>query len=308
MLSIPRLGLGTWKSPDTEVLKRAIIFAVEKAGYRHIDCAEAYGNEKTVGDAVHDLLSRHVVRREDLWITSKVWNTHHEPAEVAKAIRRTCENLQVDYIDLYLMHYPCAFPLIEGKGDFPSDEKTGAPIITKTPIIDTWNAMEKCVREGYSRFIGVSNFTINQLEQLRYNPKAKLQPYTNQVEHHLYFQQWPMLEYLGKRGIVLTSYSSLGSGDFVGPDAPRVLQDKVLKEVAREVGRSPAQVELRFLQQLGNVSTLAMSIKNEELAENNRLDFYLNDAQMDRLRSRQRAQRLLDFRPMWKCDIQADGW
>jgi len=294
-----------------------VIYAVEKCGYRHIDCAFCYANEDPVGEALRDLFARGVVKREELWITSKLWNTFHHKEDVERGLKLTLKSLQIDYLDLYLIHWPAAFvrksPDSRPIESVPLDELdqwrfpkippgTGAYEFDKVPLIETWHAMEDLVSKKLVRFIGGSNFTINHLENLKYSD-AKIKPLVNQIEFHLYMQQGPLIDYCQKEGILVTGYSTLGSG---GP----LLKDEVLVKVAGEVGKTVAQTELKFLQQAApGVILLAKSVTPDRIAENIQLDGWsLTPAQVEALRKRQRNQRACDVRILWKTDVLGDGW
>ena len=305
METIPRIGLGTWKSPNDEVVVESVRYAIEEAGYRHVDCAHCYQNEENVGKALHDVLSRGVVKREELWITSKLWNTEHSPEHVESACRHTLEQLQLDYLDLYIIHWPT--PFVRGEGLFPTDE-TGKVKLADVPIVDTWKAMEQLVKKGLVKHIGVSNFTIELLEKLLVSG-IEIKPFVNQIECHLYIQQQPMLDYCDKHGIIVEGYSTLGSGDFAPPEAPCLLKDEVLNEVAKEVGKSPAAVELQFLYQLNpRLIILVKSVTKERIKENITRQFQLSDEQMQKLRARDRCYRYCCPIGMWKVDVFGDHW
>ena len=311
MQVIPKVGLGTWKSPKDETLINAVKYAIEEAGYRHLDCAACYENEPVVGTALHDLLSRGVVKREELWITSKLWCTKHRPDLVEEACRQTLKDLQLDYLDLYLMHCPSSFIVDEKNTPVPL-AADGHTVLTDTvPIFDTWKAMERLVEIGLVKHIGVSNFTIHMLEKLWYNKAVKIQPFCNQIEFHLYMQQEPMRWYLKKRGILLQGYSPLGTNDWRKPEEPCLLEDEELKKVAEETGKSAAEVELRFLDQLGegNVVLLPKSVTPERIKANIGFDsFTLTDAQMERLKKRERYYRYVDTKKNWNLDMFGEGW
>ena len=304
MESIPRVGLGTWKSPNTNEVTEAVRYAIEEAGYRHIDCAAIYMNEKAVGDAIKDVISRGVVKRSDLWITSKLWNADHAPEDVENACRKTISDLQCDYLDLYLIHNPMAFR----KGDCPSLEDVKKPYPTvDIPIVDTWKAMQPLVEKGLVRHIGVSNFTIELMEKLRYAEGVTIQPYANQVECHLYMQQGALAQYLRSRGIMLTAYSPLGSMDSGITKGVNILKDPVLLEVANELNQTPAAVELKFLLELSpNIQVIPKSVTKSRIKENNQLNFELSESQMQRLIKRERCTRFANFYEFFGIDVTGD--
>ena len=241
------------------------------------------------------------IKREQLWITSKLWNDQHRPEQVEPACRKTLKDLGIDYLDLYLIHWPSQF-------NAPDKIETEGFFDNKTSIVDTWKAMEKLVDLGLTKHVGVSNFTINMLERLKHSD-AKLIPYTNQCEFHLYHQQGPLRKYCHEEGIIFTGYSTLGTADSATSDFPVLLKDEELGKVASETGKTVGEVELKFLLTIEpGASLLAKSITPERIYKNNHLDFELTKDQVERLRRRERAFRYCDPRRFWKGDIYGDGY
>jgi alcohol dehydrogenase (NADP+) len=237
---MPGIGLGTWKS-DPGVVGEAVRSAIE-IGYRHLDCAAIYGNEPEIGVALQDIFKgdgNGDVDRTDLFLTSKLWNAEHAPEDVEPALRQTLSDLQVDYLDLYLMHWP----VVMSK---ESDGVAGAKMVSleEIPLIDTWRAMEECVDTGLVKDIGVSNFSKKKLQDLV--SKARIKPSVNQVEMHPYLQMKELAEYCKQEGIHLTAYSPLGSNDrdpaFKRADEVPILDDPTIAEIADKYDVSPAQV------------------------------------------------------------------
>ena len=204
---MPLLGLGTWKSSRKSVYQ-AVRWAIE-AGYRHIDCAFIYNNERDVGRALHDAMQAGDVAREALWVTSKLWNHMHAADAVPVALQATLDALQLDYIDLYLMHWPVAMKALPSyKVPLKGDDFIA---LEDMPLLDTWHAMEQLVQQQSARAIGVSNFSMKNLTTILSD--AIIQPAVNQVECHPYCQQAALHAFCQQHGIHLTAYAPLGSGD-----------------------------------------------------------------------------------------------
>ena len=280
--SLPQLGLGTWKSKEGEV-KAAVKHAVN-SGYRHIDCAHIYKNEHEVGEALSELFAEGVVNREDLWITSKLWNDFHAPDAVDGACDVTLKNLQLEYLDLYLIHWPVV---------------TGCEQAELSPTIaETWGAMEALVTAGKSKSIGVSNFSAKKLAAMKAH--ATIFPAVNQVELHPMLRQDALLAACKALGTHLTAYSPLGSPDsssMIGHSGTSVMELPVVMEIAAATGKTPAQVLIRWGLQRGT-SVVPKSVTPERIEGNFKdvLSFELTEEQMASLNAVEPQLRMLHGR------------
>lgn len=282
---MPALGLGTWKSEPGEV-GTAVESAIEM-GYRHLDCAPIYGNEAEIGESLEGLCNKGKVKREDLWVTSKLWNDKHLPGDVRPALEKTLADLRLDYLDLFLIHWPIALrpgEVFPEKGDeFLAPEDA--------PLEETWAAMEQLVDEGLCRHLGVSNFSSNRLRSLSENAKRPIE--VNQVESHPLLRQQDLLDTCGELKVALTAYSPLGSPGHA-EDAPVVMELPEIREIAAAHDAHPAQIALAWALQRGTIA-IPKSVNPDHQSSNlGATEIHLKPAEMAKLDALDRGYRFID--------------
>ncbi|MCP1517827.1 diketogulonate reductase-like aldo/keto reductase [Pseudomonas migulae] len=253
---MPAVGFGTLFR-DLAVTTQAVKEALH-AGFRHFDCAERYRNEEQVGIALQEVMASGTIRREDLFITTKLWNTNHRPERVQPAFEASCRRLQVDYIDCYLIHTPFAFQ--PGENQDPRDEQGNVIYDSGVTLIETWRALERLVDEGRCKSIGLSDITLPALQAIV--AEARIKPAVVQVESHPYLPEWELLEFCQQHGIIVLAFAPLGHGM-----EPNVLEDSVITGIARRVQKTPAQVALAWSVQRG-VAFLTTSATPSHIREN----------------------------------------
>ncbi len=257
--AMPVAGFGTL-IPDLLETRQSTKVALE-VGFRHFDCAERYGNEDAVGDAFEEALTGGTVSREELFVTTKIWNTNHRPERVRSAFDGSRRRLRVDYVDCYIVHTPYAFA--PGDDPDPRDERGEVVYDRGVTLGETWQALERLVDDGHCRSIGLSNVSLDTLREIVSG--ARITPAAVQVESHPYLPEWELLEFCQERGIVLLAFAALGHAM-----TPNLLDDDVITSIAHRVHQSPAQVALAWAVQRGT-AFLTTSTNAQRIQEN--LDF-----------------------------------
>ncbi|PSS12311.1 hypothetical protein M430DRAFT_144463 [Amorphotheca resinae ATCC 22711] len=251
---IPALGLGTWQSPPGEV-KKAVSYALS-IGYKHIDCAYCYGNEDEVGEALKEAFASGI-KREDIFITTKLWCTYH--SRVEQNLDMSLKSLGLDYVDLYLMHWPTAMNPNGNHEKFPKLPDGSRDIVSDWSHVQTWKEMEKLLATGKVKAIGVANYSLRYLEQLL--PHATVIPAVNQIENHPSLPQQEIVDFCKAKGIHITAYSPLGS-----TGSPMFTAEPVV-EVAKRRNITPASVLLSYHIARGS-SVLAKSVNAGRIKAN----------------------------------------
>jgi diketogulonate reductase-like aldo/keto reductase len=254
--AMPAVGFGTLMR-DLATTTEAVRCALQ-TGFRHFDCAERYRNEDKIGVAFHEVLAAGTVRREDLFVTTKLWNTNHRPERVKPAFEASLQRLQVDYIDCYLIHTPFAFQ--PGDDQDPRDVYGHVIYDREITLLDTWRALESLVDEGRCKSIGLSDITLDALKTIV--AAARIKPSVVQIESHPYLPEWEMLEFCRQHGIILLAFAPLGHGM-----EPNVLEEPVITGIARRVHKTPAQVALAWAVQRGT-AFLTTSATPSHIREN----------------------------------------
>ncbi|KAA5545356.1 aldo/keto reductase [Roseiconus nitratireducens] len=298
--TIPSVGLGLWKiAPD------AVAGCVHRAielGYRHIDAACDYGNEAEAGVGLAASLESGLVQRDQLWVTSKLWNTYHKPEHVRAACERTLHDLKLDYLDLYHIHFPISLAFVPFEERYPPgwffDPDADEPKMVEqpVPILETWQAMTELVQAGLVRHLGVCNFGVSLLRDLMASSETK--PSVLQVELHPYLTQEKLLRFCHQQGIHVTGFSPLGAQSYfslgMAGDEEGVIDLDVIKSIASQHGKTAAQVVLRWGVQRGT-SIVPKTSRSERLRENIDLfDFELTDIQMETISDLDQHRRFND--------------
>lgn len=297
---IPAIGLGLWKISKDHCAD--VVYNAIKVGYRHLDSACDYGNEVEVGQGIARAIADGLVKREDLWVTSKLWNTYHKKEHVLPALERSLQDLGLDYLDSYLIHFPIAQPYVPFETRYPPEwifePEAENPVMETAPVplFETWAAMESLVEKGLVKHIGVCNYNSGLLNDLM--SYAKIKPAELQIESHPYLTQERLIRLAKDYGIAVTTFSPLGALSYLElqmADAlESVLTQDVVVKAAQRLGKTPAQVVLRWGVQRG-CTIIPKSTKIERLQENIAIfDFELTTQEMDDIAALNQNRRFND--------------
>ncbi len=297
---MPAVGLGFWKVEPTAAA--ALTVEAVKIGYRHLDCASDYGNEANVGDGIAQVARHGLCARDELWVTSKLWNTYHRPEHVKSALQRSLGDLKLDYLDLYLIHFPIALQHVPIETRYPAgwfaDPNAAQPrmIPDSVPIRETWQAMEELVDAGLVRSIGISNFGVSLIRDLL--SQCRIRPSVLQIESHPYLVQPKLVRFCREASIAVTAFSPLGAPSYVplgmATESDSVLNHPVVQSIANAHSRTAAQIVLRWGVQRGT-AVIPKTSRFERLRENIDLaTFSLTQSEMDSISSLDRNQRFND--------------
>lgn len=284
--TLPSVGLGFWKV-SAEDAPQTVSAAID-AGYRHLDSAADYGNEAAVGEGIAQAINSGKCTREDLWVTSKLWNTDHRAEHVKPALERTLKDLQLNYLDLYMIHFPIALEYVDPAHRYPAewffnpDDPQPSMQPAKVSIYETWRAMEELVEAGLVKNIGVCNFGVSLLRDLL--SYAEIPPAVLQVELHPRLTQPKLLRFCSENAITVTGFSPLGALSYVDIDMAQredsILEHQLVRTIADRLQRSAAQVVLRWAIQRGT-AIIPKTTRPERLRENMALfDFELSSSDM----------------------------
>lgn len=260
---IPMLGLGTWKSAKGEIYQ-TVRKAIE-IGYRHFDCALIYGNEHEIGQAISDAINNKEVTRNELWITSKLWNNRHKKVDIQPTIEITLDSLKLEYLDLYLIHWPVA---LLNSVNYPKD---GSEMVDLKHIllVETWQGMIALKENNLTKHIGVSNFSIKKINELI--NETGVCPEALQLELHPFLQQNKIVDFANANNIILTGFCPLGSSDRpinrISAGEPKLFENKTIIDIAQEKGNTPAQIMLAWAINRGT-SVIPKSVNPQRLKEN----------------------------------------
>ena len=297
---MPAVGLGLWKLDLDEVADT--VYNAIKKGYRHLDSAADYGNEKQVGEGIARAIADGLCRREDLWITSKLWNTFHRQEHVQAACKKSLTDLGIEYFDLYLIHFPISLKYVDFNDRYPPEwifnpgDEHPAMELDAVPLSETWGAMEGLVEGQLARKIGICNYSAVLLHDLM--SYARIKPAMLQIESHPYLTQEALVRTAQSYNIAITAFSPLGALSYVSLDmataGDSVLAEPVVIKAAERAGATPAQVVLRWGVQRGT-AVIPKTSKIERLVENLTLsNFSLTDEEMSSISALDQNRRFND--------------
>lgn len=294
-LSIPIIGFGTFENTGRDaypIVKEAI-----NCGYRHFDCAFSYGNEEQVGKAIKEAIDAKTVRREDLFIVTKLWITYTRPDRVLKCLEKSLKKLGLSYVDLYLLHWPLGLEQQDGT-PFPKDSN-GLLIEDKSfDLCQTWKAMEELVTKGVTKSIGISNCNSKQVEQVL--AASKIKPLVNEMEVHPYLTNTKLIEFCHSKGLLVTAYSPLGGQKDAIPgmrpkERKEAIKDPLVKKLADKYKKNAGQILIRFAIERGLLIIVKTSSK-ERLTQNMEVwDFQLTKEEVKQLEALNCGFRSCDF-------------
>jgi diketogulonate reductase-like aldo/keto reductase len=253
---LPAVGFGTL-IPDPVLTKKAVKTALE-TGFRHFDCAERYRNEAAIGQAMQDVFKAGAIKRKDVFITTKLWNTNHRPERVKPAFEASCRRLQIDYVDCYVIHTPFAFQ--PGDNQDPRDEHGEVIYDSGVTLAETWEALEDLVDGGHCKSIGLSDITLEKLQEIV--AASRIRPAVIQVESHPYLPEWELLDFCRQHEIIIQAFAPLGHAM-----EPKVLDDPIITSIAQRIHKTPAQVALAWAIQRGT-AFLTTSTTPDHIREN----------------------------------------
>ena len=270
---MPRVGFGLWKVPQ-DVCAKTVSKAIE-IGYRHLDSASDYGNEKEVGEGIKAAIDQGFCQREDLWVTSKLWNTYHHPDHVRSALERTLEDLQLEYIDLYMIHFPISLEYVPFEERYPPewfndpDSPNPKMIPSKVPLSDTWHAMELLKQDGMVKYLGIGIYSTALIHDLM--SYSQIKPAMLQVESHPQLTQEKLIRLAKSYDIEVTAFSPLGSISYeeIGgaEEKESLLKNEMIQSAAKELGISAAQLILSWAINRGT-AIVVKSIDETRMKEN----------------------------------------
>ena len=270
---MPRIGFGLWKIPK-DICSNSVYKAIN-AGYRHLDSASDYGNEGEVGEGIKMALEDGLCKREDLWITSKLWNTYHHPDHVSQALEKTLKDLQLDYLDLYMIHFPISLKFVPFEERYPpewfNDPSSPDPkmIPSKIPLSDTWRAMELLKESGLVKHIGVCNYSSGLIHDLM--NYCKIKPEVLQIESHPYLTQEKLIKLAQNYDLEVTAFSPLGSISYEelggAKEEESLIRNETIMSIAKELDITPAQLILSWALNRGT-SLVVKSIDESRMKEN----------------------------------------